>query len=115
MRVLITAKGGPEVLKLVEDDLPQPSSCQVRVKVLAADVAFADILMRRGLYPKQPPFPFPPGYDVVGDIDAIGNGVANFRVGQRVAALIMTGGYSQFTIVPVIRGSCRNVQSYNRS
>jgi NADPH:quinone reductase-like Zn-dependent oxidoreductase len=101
-RVLITAKGGPEVLKLVEEDLPQLSSGQVRVKVLAAGVAFADILMRHGLYPNQPPFPFTPGYDVVGDIDAIGDRVENFRVGQRVAALTMTGGYSQFTIVPAI-------------
>lgn len=102
LRVLITAKGGPEVLKLVEEDLPQPSSGQVRVKVLAAGVAFADILMRHGLYPNQPPFPFPPGYDIVGEIDAIGEGVENFRVGHRVAVLTMTGGYSQFTIVPAI-------------
>jgi len=101
-RVLITAKGGPEVLKLVEEDLPQPSSDQVRVKVLAAGVAFADILMRHGLYPGQPPFPFAPGYDIVGDIDAVGERVENFRVGQRVAALIMTGGYSQFSVVPAI-------------
>ena len=101
-RVLITAKGGPEVLKLVEEDLLRPPSGQVRVKVLAAGVAFADILMRHGLYPKQPPFPFVPGYDIVGDIDAVGESVQNFRVGQRVAALIMTGGYSQFTVVPAI-------------
>jgi NADPH:quinone reductase-like Zn-dependent oxidoreductase len=99
-RVLITAKGGPEVLKLVEEDLSQPSSGEVRIKVLAAGVAFADILMRHGLYPNQPPFPFSPGYDVVGDIDAVGDGVENFRAGQRVAALTMTGGYSQFTIAP---------------
>jgi len=100
LRILITAKGGPEVLKLVEEDVPQPSSGEVRVKVLAAGVAYAEVLMRHGLYPNQPPFPFSPGYDVVGDIDAVGDGVEKFAVGQRVAALTMTGGYSQFTVIP---------------
>ena len=49
VRVLVTAKGGPEVLKLVEEDLPEPQAGWVRVRVLAAGVAFADILIRRGL------------------------------------------------------------------
>jgi NADPH:quinone reductase-like Zn-dependent oxidoreductase len=100
MRVMITGKGGPEVLRLVEEELPNPGAAEVRVKVLAVGVAFADVLMRRGMYPGQPRFPFVPGYDVVGEIDAVGEGVTDFRVGQRVAALLMTGGYSQFTIVP---------------
>jgi NADPH:quinone reductase-like Zn-dependent oxidoreductase len=100
VRVLVTAKGGPEVLKLVDEDLPEPQAGQVRVCVLAAGVAFADILIRRGLYPGNPPFPLTPGYDVVGDIDALGQNVEGFSVGQRVAALTMTGGYSRFTIVP---------------
>jgi NADPH:quinone reductase-like Zn-dependent oxidoreductase len=53
--------------------------------------------MRHGLYPGQPPFPFVSGYDVVGEIDAVGAGVVGFHVGPRVAALMMTGGDSQFT------------------
>jgi NADPH:quinone reductase-like Zn-dependent oxidoreductase len=100
-RVLITGLGGPEVLKLVEEELPQPSPGQVRVRVLATGVAYADILMRHGLYPKTPPFPFTPGYDIVGEVDVLGSGVTGFRLGQRVAALTMIGGYSQFTLVPV--------------
>jgi len=56
--------------------------------------------MRHGLYPKIPPFPFTPGYDIVGDIDAVGEGVSVFSVGQRVAALTMIGGCAEFTIVP---------------
>ena len=100
VRVLVTAKGGPEVLKLVEEDLPEPQAGQVRVRVLAAGVAFADILIRRGLYPGNPPFPLTPGYDIVGEIDALGQNVEEFSLGQRVAALTMTGGYSRFTIVP---------------
>ena len=100
MRVVITAQGGPEVLKIVEDEIPVPAPGQVRVKNLASGVAYADVLMRRGLYPKVPEFPFAPGYDIVGDIDAVGAGVQGFPVGQRVAALTMIGGYAQYTLVP---------------
>ena len=99
-RVVVSGLGGPEVLQLAEEMLPAPHPGQVRVKVLATGVAFADVLMRLGLYPDTPPFPFTPGYDIVGDVDALGPGVTNFRAGQRVAALTMTGGYAQFTIVP---------------
>ena len=99
-RVVITAQGGPEVLKLVEEDLPTPGYGQVRVKNVASGVAYADVLMRHGLYPKTPPFPFAPGYDIVGDIDALGPGVTQFALGQRVAALTMIGGYAQYTLVP---------------
>ncbi|MGB9435387.1 MAG: medium chain dehydrogenase/reductase family protein [Candidatus Acidiferrum sp.] len=102
VRVILTGLGGPEVLKRVEEELPEPAPGQVRVKVLAAGVAFADVLMRRGLYPGTPRFPFVPGYDIVGDIDAVGAGVTDFRVGQRVAALTMLGGYSQYTLVGAI-------------
>jgi NADPH:quinone reductase-like Zn-dependent oxidoreductase len=98
--IVITAKGGPEVLQYVESDLPVPAPGQVRVKNIAAGVAYADLLMRHGLYPNTPAFPFVPGYDIVSEIDALGEGVNNFSIGQRVAALTMTGGYSRYTIVP---------------
>jgi NADPH:quinone reductase-like Zn-dependent oxidoreductase len=102
LRVVITAQGGPEVLKLVEDILPSPGPGQVRVKNFTSGVAYADVLMRHGLYPKTPPFPFAPGYDIVGDIDALGPGVTQFALGQRVAALTMVGGYAQYTLVPAV-------------
>ena len=98
-RMVLTARGGPEVLRWVEEELPAPGPGQVRVKVLATGVAFADVLMRRGLYPGVPPFPFAPGYDVVGQIDALGEGLTGFGLGQRVAALTMIGGYSRYTLV----------------
>src|ERR1700686_3160001 len=98
LRVVITAQGEPDVLKLVEEDLPTPGPGQVRVKNLASGVAYADVLMRHGLYPKTPPFPFTPGYDIVGDIDALGPEVTQYALGQRVAALTMTGGYAQYTL-----------------
>ena len=88
-RVVITGHGGPEVLKLIEEDLPEPGAGQVRLKVLVTGVAFADVLMRYGMYPGVPPIPFSPGYDVVGVVDKIGDGVTEFKPGDTVAALIM--------------------------
>jgi len=99
-RMVITGLGGPEVFKWVEEELPSPAAGQVRVKVIAAGVAFADVMMRHGLYPGAPAFPFAPGYDVVGEVDALGDSVSGFATGQRVAALTMIGGYSRYTIVP---------------
>jgi NADPH:quinone reductase-like Zn-dependent oxidoreductase len=95
-RIVITAHGGPEVLKPIEEDIPEPGPGEVRVKILATGVAFADVLMRYGLYPNTPPVPFSPGYDIVGTIDQVGAGVAGPALGETVAALTMFGGYSQF-------------------
>jgi NADPH:quinone reductase-like Zn-dependent oxidoreductase len=99
-RVVISKRGGPDVLRLVEEPLPQPAAGHARVKIAAAGVAFADVLMREGLYPGAPRPPFAPGYDVVGTIDALGPGVDGFAVGQRVAALTMIGGYADYLGVP---------------
>ena len=57
-RVIVTRHGGPEVLQIIEDDLPEPKSGEVRVKVLATGVSFADLLFRTGLYRPAPPLPF---------------------------------------------------------
>jgi NADPH:quinone reductase len=98
-RIVITAHGGPEVLKVVEEELPEPRAGEVRLKVLATGVAFADVLMRYGMYPGVPPLPFSPGYDVVGVIDKLGEQVTGFVPGDTVAALTMFGGYSQYLCV----------------
>ena len=98
-RVVITAHGGPDVLKLVEDEVTEPRAGEVRLRVLATGVAFADVLMRYGMYPRTPALPFSPGYDVVGAVDKLGEGVGDFAVGDTVAALTMFGGYSQFLCV----------------
>src|SRR6266542_295470 len=100
-RVVITRRGGPDVLALVEEPLPTPQAGEVRVRVEAAGVAFADVLMREGLYPGAPALPFAPGYDIVGTIDAVGPDVAAAQVGERVAALTMIGGYAEYLCVPV--------------
>jgi len=98
-RIIIAAHGGPEVLKMVEEDLPEPRAGEVRLKILATGVAFADVLMRYGMYPGVPPLPFSPGYDVVGVIDKIGENVAGFVPGDTVAALTMFGGYARYLCV----------------
>jgi NADPH2:quinone reductase len=71
-RVVLTALGGPEVLKVVDDDIRDPGPNEVRVRILAAGVAFADVLMRRGMYPEAPPLPFSPGYDFAGEVESCG-------------------------------------------
>jgi NADPH:quinone reductase-like Zn-dependent oxidoreductase len=99
-RVVITAHGGPEVLKVIEEEAPEPRTGEVRLKVRVTGVAFADVLMRYGMYPGTPPLPFSPGSDVVGIVDKLGAGVSGFAPGDAVTALTMFGGYSQFLCVP---------------
>ena len=99
-RVIISAYGGPEVLRLIDEPLPEPTLNQVRLKILATGVAFADVLMRYGMYPNMPALPFSPGYDVVGVVDKLGSSVTTFTPGEMVAAMTMIGGYSQYLCVP---------------
>lgn len=102
-RIVISQPGKPEVLQVVEEKLPEPQPGEVRIKVLVAGVAFIDVLARRNarlIHPTIPPFPFSPGYDIVGLIDAVGEGCSSFHLGQRVAALTMMGGYSEFLCLP---------------
>jgi NADPH:quinone reductase-like Zn-dependent oxidoreductase len=98
-RIIISRRGGPDVLTLVDEPMPQPGRDQVRLRVRATGVAFADVLMREGLYPHTPPYPFAPGYDVVGEIDAVGTDVS-LSIGQRVAAMTVRGGYARYVLVP---------------
>jgi NADPH:quinone reductase-like Zn-dependent oxidoreductase len=99
-RILITRHGGTEVLQLSEDELPEPQAGEVRVRILATGVAFTDILIREGLYPGVPKVPFSPGYEIVGVVDQLGVGVSDVHTGQRVVALTITGGYSEFLCLP---------------
>jgi NADPH:quinone reductase-like Zn-dependent oxidoreductase len=99
-RVVLTALGGPEVLKLIQDDVRDPGPSEVRIKILATGVSFADMLMRRGLYSGVPPFPFSPGYDIVGVIESCGPAVTHWKPGDTVTAILITGGYSQYIDLP---------------
>ncbi len=98
-QVMLTSYGGPEALELSETSTRDPVAGEVRLKVLVAGVGYADVLMRRHHYPGAPPVPFVPGYEVVGVVDALGEGVEGFEVGQKVAAVTVTGGYAQYTCV----------------
>ncbi len=101
--MMITAHGGPEVLKLVESELLLPAPGQVQVHILAAGVAFTDLSMRYGMYPGVPSLPYAPGYDMVGQVTASGEGVNSFSSGQMVAALTVTGGYAEYITLPADR------------
>jgi NADPH:quinone reductase-like Zn-dependent oxidoreductase len=97
---VLTKKGGPEVLELQTLPLPTPRAGEVRVRVRATGVGSTDVTMRRGYYPYAPKIPFAPGYEVVGEVDAVGDGVDSLRVGQRVAALTVHGGYGEYVVRP---------------
>jgi len=99
--VMLTRKGGPEVLEVVELPLPEPGPGEVRVKIRATGVGATDIAMRRGSSSFVPPIPFIPGYESVGVVDAVGASVSTLKEGDRVCALLVHGGYATH----VVRGA----------
>ena len=99
-RVVLTALGGPEVLKVIEDDVRDPGANELRIRILTCGVAFADVLMRRGLYSGVPPLPYSPGYAIVGIVDACGAGITRWQSGDLAAAILKTGGYSRYIVLP---------------
>jgi NADPH:quinone reductase-like Zn-dependent oxidoreductase len=98
-RILVAKKGDPSAMKFVSDDVGPPRDTEILIRVRAAGVSFADALVRSGIYPGVK-FPVTPGYDVVGDVESVGAGVRDFRRGDRVAAMIIVGGYTRFICVP---------------
>jgi NADPH2:quinone reductase len=89
--------GGPEVLKVVEADAPEPGPGQVSVDVAYAGVNFADLKARSEGY-RVPALPFRPGVEVSGRVRAVGAGVAGLAVGQEVAALTQDGAYADVVV-----------------
>jgi len=96
--VMLKGKGGLEMLETVELPLVAPKAGELRVKIRATGAGFTDLTMRTGYYPYRPPFPFVQGYELVGEVDAIGEGVTGFREGQRVAALTVYGAYAEYLV-----------------
>ena len=82
---------------------PVPGEGEVRIRVRAAGINFADILARIGLYPDAPKPPVVVGYEVAGVVDAVGHGVTSVREGDRVVALTRFGGYSDCVTVPAVQ------------
>jgi len=99
-QVWIPRTGPPGVLEVREAADPAAGEGEVRVRVAAAGVNFADVLARMGLYPDAPPLPAVVGYEVSGTVDAVGEGVERVAVGDRVAALTRFGGYADTVVVP---------------
>jgi len=94
-QVELYAHGGPDSLRLVHKPVPAPGAGQLLVRVRAAGVAFADVMMRHGKYPGAPPLPFVPGYDIMGEVEAVGEGVQGFHVGDALIAITKFGGYTE--------------------
>ena len=99
-RVVVDRYGGPEVLRVVEQDNPRPGPAEVRVRVLAAGVSFTDALLREGTYLSGPKPPFTPGYELVGVVEELGPGCSRLRAGDRVAALTVWGADAEQVCVP---------------
>jgi NADPH:quinone reductase-like Zn-dependent oxidoreductase len=99
-QIWITRAGPPEVLQVREAPDPQPKAGEVRIRVEASGINFADIMGRMGVYPDLPPIPVVPGYEVSGRIDVVGAGVDTNWIGREVIALTRFGGYSDIVCVP---------------
>jgi len=92
--------GEPESIRLEEIPEPSPGPGEVRIRNRAAALNFFDILQIQGKYQVKPPFPFTPGAEVAGIIDALGAGVTTHRVGDRVMAMTHGGGFAEVSIAP---------------
>ena len=109
--VVMRAYGGPNVLTIENIVLPALKPDEIRVRTIAAAVNHSDLAIRAGKYPikRDPPFPYVPGLEVIGDIIAVGNAVNGFAVGERVVTMMQStgglrakrnGGYAQFANLP---------------
>jgi len=102
-QIWIPKHGGPEVLEVREASDPTPNSSELRIRVHASGINFADILARMGLYQDAPPLPSVVGYEVAGLVDGVGDGVVGFSDGDRVVSATKFGGYSDVVCVPAGR------------
>jgi len=100
--VTVPHLGGPQVLAL-DTRTVMPAADEAVVRVAAAGVSFGDVLLRAGVIPGGPRPPFVPGFDVVGDVELVGRRVTGLRPGQRVVALLHSGGYAERVCVPAGR------------
>lgn len=94
--VVVTERGGLEVLQVVENELRPPSAGEAWIRILATPVVQDDVAVRKGNRPFLAKVPFTPGYSVLGVVDAVGEGVTAVAVGDRVAALTSLGGHAEY-------------------
>ncbi|MDB5999462.1 MAG: qor1, partial [Rhizobacter sp.] len=100
----VAAFGGPEALALLDWPLPEPGRGEVRVRVAVAGVNFMDVYMRSGQYAQsqtyETPLPMLLGMEGAGVVDAVGEGVSEWKPGDRVAWCISRGAYAEYAVVP---------------
>jgi NADPH:quinone reductase-like Zn-dependent oxidoreductase len=99
-RIIVTHYGGPDALQVVEEERPEPQAGEVRVRVMAAGVSLPDLMAREGVHPETPSVPYTPGWDLVGVVDRLGDGVSGIETGQIVAAMPISGAYAEFVCLP---------------
>ena len=99
----VRAWGEPEEMTLADLPIPEPAPGEIRIANRAAALNFFDILQIQGKYQVKPPFPFTPGAELSGVVDALGAGVAGLAVGDRVSAAPMIGAFAEYSIVPAAR------------
>jgi NADPH:quinone reductase-like Zn-dependent oxidoreductase len=95
---MLTKKGGPEALEVIELPVEPPGPGEVMVRVQAAGVGSTDLMMLAGKYSFAPRIPFVPGYEVAGVVEAVGSSVSGLSVGDRVAALTVYGGFAEILV-----------------
>ena len=104
--VVVTRHGPPEVLRVEERPTPDPGGGEVRIRVEAAGLNFADVLARAGLYPDAPPTPCVLGYEVAGTVDRLGPGVKDLQAGERVVAATRFGGHAEQAVANDFERDC---------
>lgn len=97
--IVMPREGGPEVLKVERHNLHGVKPGQAMVRVEAAGVSFAEVQMLKGRYFNQPKFPVVPGYDLVGTVEEVGEGIEKGLLGKRVAALTETGAWAERVVI----------------
>lgn len=100
LAVQFSEHGRPEVLQLVDLPMLRPGAGEVLIKVAAAGVNYADIWQRKGGGPRPVQLPYVSGYEVVGTVESLGEGVTNVLIGQRVMAMLASGGYAAYAVAP---------------
>ena len=96
--IRVNEPGGPEVLSYEDVDVPDPGPGEVRVKLAASGVNFIDVYQRTGVYPMETPFTL--GQEGAGEVEAVGEGVEDFSVGDHAAWASVMGSYAEYAIVP---------------
>jgi NADPH2:quinone reductase len=94
----VHAWGEPETMSLEDVPVPEPGAGQVRIRNRAAGLNFFDILQVQGKYQIKPPFPFTPGAEVAGIVDAVGPGVPEFQIGEPVLSITHGGGLAEYAL-----------------